>query len=339
MTTVAPEDDDARLDRDITYVVPSYTIESATYSNTEDYTLVYYGNADGALVIKDASGDIIVDATVEASSKYRKAVTLSKGDNEFTVTFTPDEDYAPSDYELLSSYDAVTWTHTVNYNAYDGTYLYVSPTGSSSATGSQSSPMDIYTAVKIAAPGQTIVLKEGTYNLTKTVTVERGISGTEDALIYMIADPDASSRPVLDFGGNCAGMILAGDYWYFYGFDVTNSANAQKGIQVSGSYNTLDNIMTYKNGNTGIQISRYKTTDLWEDWPSNNLILNCTSYLNADSGYEDADGFAAKLTVADGNVFDGCISAYNADDGWDLFSKAETGAIGVVTIKNRFAYK
>ncbi len=35
-------------------------------------------------------------------------------------------------------------------------------------------------------------------------------------------------------------------------------------------------------------------------------------------GYEDADGFAAKLTVGDGNVFDGCISYNNADDGWDL---------------------
>ena len=67
--------------------------------------------------------------------------------------------------------------------------------------------------------------------------------------------------------------------------------------------------MTYKNGNTGLQISRYKSTDNWEDWPSHNLMLNCTSYLNADAGYEDADGFAAKLTVADGNVFDGCIAA------------------------------
>lgn len=44
----------------------------------------------------------------------------------------------------------------------------------------------------------------------------------------MIADPEAATRPVLDFQGRCAGMILAGDYWYFQGFDVTRSANAQK---------------------------------------------------------------------------------------------------------------
>ena len=27
---------------------------------------------------------------------------------------------------------------------------------------------------------------------------------------------------------------------------------------------------------------------------------------------EDADGFAAKITTGEGNVFDGCIAAYNA---------------------------
>ena len=94
----------------------------------------------------------------------------------------------------------------------------------------------------------------------------------------------------------------------------------------------------YKNGNTGLQISRYMSTDPKEDWPSYNHILNCTSHNNADAGYEDADGFAAKLTIGDGNVFEGCIAHNNADDGWDLFAKAETGPIGSVTIKNCVAY-
>lgn len=63
-----------------------------------------------------------------------------------------------------------------------------------------------------------IVLKGGTYALDKTVTIDRGVSGTTDARIYMIADPDSTSRPVLNFQRKCAGMILAGDYWYFQGF-------------------------------------------------------------------------------------------------------------------------
>jgi hypothetical protein len=340
LTTKAPEDDDPAEERPITTIVPSYTIESATFSSTEQYDLVYYGNADGHLYITNDEGEVVADEDVMAATKVTKSVLLNAGSNIFTVSFTPNADYMPAAYTKLDSYDTVTFTHTVKLTtAKEQTNLYVSPNGISSANGTKSSPLDIYTAVKIVTPGQKIILMEGTYNLVSTVKVERGINGEEDNLIYMIADPEASTRPVLDFGGNCAGMILAGDYWYFQGFDVTKSADAQKGIQVSGSHNTLDNIRTYRNGNTGIQISRYKSTDERDQWPSYNLILNCSSYLNADKGYEDADGFAAKLTVGDGNVFDGCISAYNADDGWDCYAKVETGSIGKVTIQNCVAFK
>ena len=87
----------------------------------------------------------------------------------------------------------------------------------------------------------------------------------------MVADPAATTRPVLDFQELSTGMIIGGDYWYFKGFDVTRSANAQKGIQVSGNHNTLDQINAYHNGNTGIQISRLNSTDEYENWPSYNL--------------------------------------------------------------------
>ena len=340
LTTVAPENDATAEARPITYVTPNFGIESATVANSANYEMVYYGNADGTLSITDSKGEAVVSGQhVDAQTKFRVNTVLEQGSNTYAVEFTPDADYKPAKYSLLSSYDTVKFNFTVNYNVKNRNVIYVCPEGRSYGSGAYDDPVDIYTAVKTAAPGRTILLKSGTYKLDKTVIVERGINGTADAKIYMMADPEATTRPVLDFQEKCAGMILAGDYWYFQGFDVTGSANAQKGIQVSGSYNTVDNVMTYRNGNTGLQISRYKSTDNWEDWPSHNLILNCTSYLNADAGYEDADGFAAKLTVADGNVFDGCIAAYNADDGWDLFAKVETGAIGQVTIQNCVAFK
>ena len=340
LTTVAPENDAPAEARPITYVTPNFSIESAKVANNANYEMVYYGNADGVLSITNSKGEAVVSGQhVDAKTKFRVNTVLEQGSNTFAVEFTPDADYKPAKYSLLSSYDTVKFDFNVTYNVKDRSYIYVSPDGRSYGSGAKDDPVDIYTAVKSAAPGRTILLKGGTYALDKTVIVERGVNGTADAKIYMIADPEAATRPVLDFQGRCAGMILAGDYWYFQGFDVTRSANAQKAIQVSGSYNTVDNVVTYKNGNTGLQISRYKSTDNWEDWPSHNLILNCTSYLNADAGYEDADGFAAKLTVADGNVFDGCIAAYNADDGWDLFAKVETGAIGQVVIQNCVAFK
>ena len=339
LKTINPADDEKAEEREIEYVYPINTIESPAFSNSADYNLVYYGNADGTLVVKDQNGKEVLNKEFKALTKETVALKLNSGKNTFTINFIPDKEYKPGEFKLMTSYDPVTINHTVEYKTVENNNIYVSPNGKSNAAGTKDAPMDIYTAVKIAAPGQKILIKEGTYNLSSTVKVERGINGTADAMIYMIADPEAGSRPVFDFGGKCAGMILAGDYWYFQGFDVTRSADAQKGIQVSGNHNILDRIKAYKNGNTGIQISRYLGTDQFNQWPAHNTILNCSSYLNADKGYEDADGFAAKLTVGQGNVFDGCIAAYNADDGWDLFAKVQSGSIGVVTIQNCVAFK
>lgn len=339
LKTITPADDEKAEEREIEYVYPINTIEAPAFSNSADYNLVYYGNADGTLVVKDQNGKEVLNKEFKALTKETVALKLNSGKNTFTINFIPDKEYKPGEFKLMTSYDPVTINHTVEYKTVENNNIYVSPNGKSNAAGTKDAPMDIYTAVKIAAPGQKILIKEGTYNLSSTVKVERGINGTADAMIYMIADPEAGSRPVFDFGGKCAGMILAGDYWYFQGFDVTRSADAQKGIQVSGNHNILDRIKAYKNGNTGIQISRYLGTDQFNQWPAYNTILNCSSYLNADKGYEDADGFAAKLTVGQGNVFDGCIAAYNADDGWDLFAKVQSGSIGVVTIQNCVAFK
>lgn len=338
LTTIAPENDAPVEERPISYVTTKASFESATISNSQDYDLVYYGNVDGKLSIYADSGIIVEDMEVKAETKYHFPVTVYPGFVTFKAELIPDKDYAPSKYERMTDYEVQRPSIKVLYGDLGKNVVYVSPGASEYAQGTKEDPMAITKAIQFAKPGDQIIVMEGTYSLWETLLIERGINGTADAPIYMIADPEAASRPVFDFNKACAGMIFAGDYWYFQGFDVTNSADGQKGIQVSGSNNTLDDIMTYRNGNTGIQIARYKSTDLWEDWPANNLILNCTSFLNADSGYEDADGFAAKLTIADGNVFDGCIAAYNADDGWDCFAKVETGPIGKVTIKNSLAF-
>ena len=341
LTLIDPADDAPAEEREMTLVTPAYNIISAAVSNSAAYDLVYSGNADGKLSVTAADGSAVVsDRAVAAGAKVTMPVSLTEGSNKFRISFTPNSDYRPNEYSKLSSYETVTYEFTVTYKSVRGDQktIYVAPEGSAGATGSKENPVDIYTAVKYAKAGQMIVLKGGVYNLTSTIKVERGIDGTKEQMIYLIADPSDFQRPVFDFSRACAGMIFAGDYWYCQGFDVTNTQDTQKGIQISGSNCVFDNIQAYHNGNTGIQVSRYLTTDEREDWPSNDLILNCTSYGNADIGYEDADGFAAKLTVGDGIVFDGCISYNNADDGWDLFAKVETGSIGSVTIKNCVAY-
>ena len=340
-TTVDPKEDAPAEERPIEKVAVNTYVQSATATGSADYEFLFSANCDGTLSIEDANGEVIVsDVEVKADTLVKPAsVTLNKGKNAYKINFTPAEGYKPNgEYSAMESYETVVIDHTVTYKTFGeaGQSIWVAPDAKGS--GSKEDPMSIYDAVKYVMPSQQIVLTEGTYKLESPLKIARGINGTADQMIYMVADPDAKTRPVIDFQGLCTGMTIGGDYWYFKGFDVTGSADGQKGLQVSGSHNTLDQIETYHNGNTGLQISRLNVTDTYAEWPSYNLILNCTSYGNADKGYEDADGFAAKLTVGDGNVFDGCIAHHNADDGWDLFAKVQTGSIGSVTIKNSIAY-
>ena len=339
-STSDPANDPPAEEKPIEELVTNASFNSKSATGTSEYEFGFTANCDGTLTIRDSEGnDIVTDAPIAANTAAKPATTtLNIGKNTFSYVFTPNADYIPEKDMVMSSYEAIEGTFTVTYRTYgvEGQSLYVAP--GKYGVGIKDDPMSIYDAVKYVQPGQTIVLMEGTYYLDKTVKIERGVNGTADLPIQMVADPEASSRPVLDFQQMCAGMVLAGDYWYFQGFDVTNSADKQKGIQLSGKHCTMDNINTYHNGNTGLQISRYLTTDEYDMWPAYDLILNCTSYGNADAGFEDADGFAAKLTVGDGIVFDGCISYNNADDGWDLFAKVQTGSIGAVTIKNSVAF-
>ncbi len=110
------------------------------------------------------------------------------------------------------------------------------------------------------------------------------------------------------------------------------------GILVAGSNNIVERTVTRFNRDTGLQLSRWTAGAPEEEWPSHNLILSAESHDNADSDGEDADGFAPKLTVGPGNVFRHTVSHNNIDDGYDLYTKSDTGPIGAVTIEDSLAY-
>ncbi len=342
MTTIPAAEDAPAEEQPKIQIKPAISLYTSTVTTTPDYKLGLDANVSGTLKISLDGKVIAENEPIEALVRYYTDIRLDTfGEHRIHVQFTPDPDQVLGENEVLSSTANVYIENVLSYNKgfHHRKALYASPDGLPNGAGTREYPFDIYTAVNNAIPGQTIVLLEGTYKLSSTLRIQRGMNGTAENPIRMIADPEAKTRPVLDFQGACAGIVHGGDYWYFAGFDVTNSQAGQKGFQVSGDYNVLDQIHTYRNGNSGVQISRYSGADMKvEDWPSYNLILNCTSYLNADPGEEDADGFAAKLTCGVGNVFDGCVAWGNADDGWDLYAKVETGCIGAVTIRNCVAY-
>ncbi len=344
LTTILASEDAPAEEKPVTKIEPTLSFGSATVATNGEYTLYISTNVAGTVTATMDGQTLLENAPIAGLVPLRHVLQLKAfGENRIQVAFTPDPEQELPPDTVLSSTNTVYNEITVLWNKgnYHRMTVYVAPDpiGLPNGNGSKEHPYDIQTAVNNAVPGQTIVLMEGTYKLRAALRIQRGMDGTADSPIRMIADPEAKSRPVLDFQQLSAGIIHGGDHWYFAGFDVTRSAPREKGFQVSGDHNVLDQIHTYENGNTGIQISRYSGSDLFADWPAYNLILNCTSYSNSDPGEEDADGFAAKLTVGEGNVFDGCVAYNNADDGWDLYAKLETGAIGAVTIRNCVAYR
>ena len=239
----------------------------------------------------------------------------------------------------------------------DENNIYVSPTGTKNGDGTRANPYDFVTATTKVEPGNNIIMLEGTYELSERVPVGKPnnealaseiiYNGTPGNFITVQPEKDESGfkRVVFDFSamtfddGN-RGIQIYGNYWYFYGLEVTGAGD--NGIYIAGSHNIVDNCQFYNNRDTGLQIGRGGgTQETLDQWPGFNLVKNCTSFANYDDGTlgENADGFAAKLTVGHMNIFDGCIAYRNSDDGWDLYAKQDSGNIGTVIIYNSVSFE
>ncbi|ADH66451.1 carbohydrate-binding protein [Nocardiopsis dassonvillei] len=218
--------------------------------------------------------------------------------------------------------------------------LYVAPGGSAGADGTESDPTTLTSAIDRIEPGGTIHMRGGTYSFSDTVTIPLGEDGTSGNRTELSAYP--GETPVLDFSAQSEdsanrGLALEASYWHVEGIVVEHAGD--NGIFVSGSHNVIERTVTRFNRDTGLQLSRRVSSTPESDWPAHNLILSAESHDNADSDGEDADGFAAKLTSGPGNVFRYAVAHNNIDDGWDLYTKDDTGPIGTVTIEDSLAYE
>lgn len=318
---------------------PDFRVTSSSTANTDSYELVFETNYAGVLSVGDELGNSIASGIIlEAGESVSIPCALHPGENLYEIMFVPDaEKDGPS---VLSDPSAAVFTHSVSYRKIgDGQGNIYTVPGCGDGDGTKKNPISLVQAVKYAAPGQTIFLSGGIYAMTEPLDIERGHDGEAGRPIVLMSDPDSGERPVLDFQGRSAGIVLSANHWHLYGFDVTGSGVNEYGIHLTGNSNTLERLEIYRNGNTGLHISSLSLWDDIEQWPSNNYILNCTSYGNCDDAYEDADGFACQFTAGPGNVFDGCIAYHNADDGWDLYAKVWLEPLGPVVIRNCVAYR
>jgi hypothetical protein len=191
-----------------------------------------------------------------------------------------------------------------------------------------SNSAELLVALAKVKAGETIALNGGTYTMSSKITVS--VSGTANNKISLIGLTN-SSRPILDFSamaenGSNQGIVLSANYWYIKGIDIYKAGD--NGLQIKGSNNVIEFCTFSECKDTGLQI---------DNGASNNTILNCDSYFNADAALENADGFACKLNAGTGNKFVGCRAWQNLDDGWDGYLRGTDNI--TTTYQNCWAVK
>jgi len=129
---------------------------------------------------------------------------------------------------------------------------------------------------------------------------------------------------------NQYGIDIGSDWTRVKGVEVANANDT--GILVQGAHDFVELCDVHDSADTGIKIS---SSSGFTGSGTFNTILNCDSHHNNDPQCNgaNADGFGAKEGGGDGNVFDGCRSWDNADDGWDLFAWTSP-----VTVRNSWAF-
>ncbi|KAF8918284.1 pectin lyase fold/virulence factor [Mucidula mucida] len=182
----------------------------------------------------------------------------------------------------MLSINAALFVGLLSSSAAQAATLYVSPTGTSSGTGTLTSPFgSIQSAVNAATAGSTIYLREGrspyvvsAYESEKVVIDGEALTGTPAETGGSLANKDRGIFHIED-----------ANFWEFYGIELRTGR-----FQLEGA-------------------------------SANNTVLYLDSYMNRDprKNGESADGFACKEGSGAGNVLKGARLWNNVDDGLDLW--------------------
>ena len=318
----------------------------ATVTNYKNTDLVSVGGTNAKIVSPDPTTE--ETKATESTTKATQATTKeTQTTTKATQATTKSTESATKATEKETTGSDATTSYDKTSLSYSGAYTDISKKKDADFKNAKyvSSSNEILNAISSAKAGDVIIVKGGTYKFSDTIVINNAMNGKSGS--YIIVKAESGKEVKFDFSaqkldGANRGVVVDGDYWYFQGINFYGAGD--NGVLLAGNNNIFEKCVFEANRDSGLQISRYDTPAATKDlWPSNNLIINCTSHDNCDfpeqgGTGENADGFAAKLTCGEGNVFDGCISYSNSDDGWDLFAKSATGPIGVITIRNCVAF-
>lgn len=279
---------------------------SSDVSTLANYTVQARANYTGKFSALQDGEWLVKDKLVSAGDMFDYKTTLQQVTTHFVVNFTPIE----GPVRKTMRYD-----YTVTKKSQkDPQTLVVSPNG----TGGH---MTLTQAVEMLPPGGTILLEEGDY---PAITIPVTASGTPENIKTI----RAKGKHVRITGK----YLHEASYWKVSGIEVVGAQTI-----VTGSHNEFDHMLTHDAPDTGFQISSPANVGR-ALWASYNTVTDSESYNNMDESKINADGFAVKMRVGDGNSLVRCISHHNIDDGFDLFNKVEDGPNGAVTIVGSIAY-
>jgi hypothetical protein len=227
---------------------------------------------------------------------------------------------------LASAAHAATW--------------YVAPDGDNKAPGDRAHPFaTVQRAQAAASPGDTVILRGGTYAMKESAIARRERIWAYVTLLDKSGKPgkpityraETAEKPVFDLsaikpaGLRVHAFQVEGSYLVLDGIAVT-------GVQVTatqhtqsicfsntGSHNRYERLQMHDGMGIGFYLSR----------GSDNLVLNCDAWNNYDPISEggrggNVDGFGCHPQPGDtGNVLRGCRAWLNSDDGFDCISAWE----------------
>ncbi len=219
--------------------------------------------------------------------------------------------------------------------------FYVAPSGSDGNDGSIDKPFaTISRAQKSINAGDTVYFRGGTYHVQPsqisnqdnlyTYVFYLDKSGAQGSPINYFAYP--GEKPVFDFSAikpadhRVTAFFVRGSWLHFKGLEVI-------GVQVTITGHTQSECFRIVGGSNDIfeQLSMHDGMGIgiYLTQGGHNLFLNCDAYRNWDSVSEggkggNTDGFGCHPAAGGvGNVFRGCRSWFNSDDGYDCINAHE----------------
>jgi hypothetical protein len=219
---------------------------------------------------------------------------------------------------------------------------FVAPNGSDSNPGTIAAPFaTIQKGNDVAAAGDTVWLRAGTYYSTKQIILSR--SGTSDAQrtkFWAYADEvpilDCSRYVSTNKAADVPAVLVTGSFVHLRGLEIANGpvgASGDHSISMLRTRNASSNTFERLNIHHGFGPGLFIDTG-----EGGNLILNCDSHDNYDKNGsqgdgQNGDGFGVHYQkTGPSTIIRGCRAWLNSDDGYDLISQEVP-----VTVENNWA--